>query len=234
LRPIINNEIERADVASAVTLTLEAIELFRSTPTEIREFVEKLLIVEEHGTGLQALCTKILDSVDPRKPLVLRTNNASKRYMQMAIRFVVFAKLAQRKTRTSAKALPNCRSPIPETVVRRRSSILGNHLLKSPGRDSSAKDKDGTADPHEFYEKVECIEIWASLLYQFGWAGALFFNWMIGLGTLGGYDPIQLGGWLKGQVKEGLGTGALELFSVNEVPDLNVPVNRKHSNFTKS
>jgi hypothetical protein len=45
---------------------------------------------------------------------------------------------------------------------------------------------------------------------------------MIGLGTLGGYDPIQLGVWLKGQVKERLGTDALELFSINQVPDLNV------------
>lgn len=207
-------------------MTIEAIELFRCTPTEIRGFVEKLLVVEKHSTGLQALYTKILGSVDPRKPLTLRTNNASKRYMQMALRFVVLAKLIQRKKKSLGKSLrvpPKSRIPTSETGVRPSSLVIRNLLQKSrSGAESSPKDNDSAGVGDAIYEKVESIEVWASLLYQFGWAGALFFNWMIGLGTLGGYDPIQLCEWLKGQVQERLGKSALELFSVNEVPDLNV------------
>jgi hypothetical protein len=216
--------IDHEDLANAVTLTIDAIEIFRNTPTEVRVFVEKLQAVEKHSKGIQALCTKILGSVDPRKPLQLRTNNAAKRYMQMALRFVVFAKLVQRKRRLLAKSEQVVKRELSVSeICENRRSLLVRTLQSEPQTHRDPMNSHEIAgQQRDLLEKVESVEIWASVLYQFGWAGALFLNWIIGLGTLGGYDPILFGGWLKGQVQERLGKDALELFSINEVADLDV------------
>jgi hypothetical protein len=186
--------------------------------------VEKLQAVEKHSKGIQALCTKILGSVDPRKPLQLRTNNAAKRYMQMALRFVVFAKLVQRKRRLSAKSVQVIKREMSVSeICENRRSLLARTLQSEPQTHRDSMNSHEIAGQEtDLLEKVESVEIWASVLYQFGWAGALFLNWIIGLGTLGGYDPILFGGWLKAQVQERLGKDALELFSINEVADLDV------------
>ena len=216
--------IDHEDLANAVTLTIDAIEIFRNTPTEVRVFVEKLQAVEKHSKGIQALCTKILGSVDPRKPLQLRTNSAAKRYMQMALRFVVFAKLVQRKKRLLAKSVQVIERElsVSEICENRRSLLVRTLQCEPQTHRDSMNSHEITGQETDLLEKVESVEIWASVLYQFGWAGALFLNWIIGLGTLGGYDPILFGGWLKAQVQERLGKDALELFSINEVADLDV------------
>jgi hypothetical protein len=217
-------KIDHEDLANAFALTIDAIEIFRNTPTEVRTFVEKLQAVEKHSKGIQALCTKILGSVDPRKPLQLRTNNAAKRYMQMAVRFVVFAKLVQRKRRLLAKSVQviDEELSVSEICENRRSLLLRTLQGDPQPRRESTNNVETPGRDTDLLEKVESVEIWANVLYQFGWAGALFLNWIIGLGTLGGYDPILFGGWLKAQVQERLGKDALELFSINEVADLDV------------
>jgi hypothetical protein len=185
--------------------------------------VEKLQAVEKHSKGIQALCTKIIGSVDPRKPLQLRTN-AAKIYMQMAVRFVVFTKLLQRKRRSLAKAVQvtDGEFSVSEICEKHRSLLLRTLQGEPQLSRDSVNSHEIPDQEKDLLEKVESVEIWASVLYQFGWAGALFFNWIIGLGTLGGYDPILFGGWLKAQVQERLGKDALELFSINVVADLDV------------